>query len=384
MTPRGYDGAVIAGYGELPVVKRTTRDTLSLLADAIRLALDSAGVTHDEVDGLAVGSFFLDPDCPVDVALHLGFDLTWFEALEPGGGSGLISILHAARAIQAGDAEVIVCVGGDIMPLRAFRKMVSNMNSETRDYLTPYGHGGASGVFALIQRQHMERYGTTLEQLAQVAVTERLHGSLNPNALWQSPITTEDYLSSRLIVDPIRLYDCVMTGCGASAVVVTAAGRTKAPKVRIAGGAERHNYLRDEYELDFAWQAMREVAYGQAGVGPEDIDGVQLYDNYPVMALIQLEDMGFCAKGESGPFVDRVSLRYDGGLPTNTGGGMLACGQAGAAAGFVAPIEAIRQLRGEGGRRQVNDARQMVISTLGMVGYRHPTTTAMSVFARDT
>ena len=382
MTPRDYDGAVIAGYGELPVVKKTPRDTLSLLADAIRLALDSAGLCHDDVDALAVGSFFLEPDCPVDVALHLGFDLTWFEALEPGGASGLISILHAARAVQAGDAQVIVCAGGDIMPLRAFRKMVSNMNTETRDYLTPYGHGGASGVFALIQREHMERYGTTSKQLAQVAVTERFHGSLNPQALWQTPITIDDYLSSRLIVDPIRLYDCVITGCGASAVVVTASGRTNAPQVRIAGGAERHNYLRDEYTLDFPWQAMREVVYAQAAAGPYDMDGVQLYDNYPIMGLIQLEDMGFCAKGESGPFVERTSLRHDGDLPLNTGGGMLACGQGGAAAGFVAPIETIRQPRDEGGRRQVLNARHMVVSSLGMVGYRRPTSTAMAIFAR--
>lgn len=381
MTPRSYDGAVIAGYGELPVQRTTRRDTLSLLAEAIALALDSAGLTHDDVDGLAIGSFFLEPDRPVDVALHLGFDVTWFEALEPGGAAGLTSLLHAARAIQAGDAEVIVCAGGDIMPLRAFRRMVSNMNTETRDYLTPYGHGGASGVFALVQRQHMEQYGTQVEQLAEIAVLERLHGSLNPQALWRTPITVEEYLDSRIIVDPIRLYDCVITGCGAAAIVLTAASRTDAPEVRIAGGAERHNYRADDYGLTFAWEGMRDGVYAQAGVGPDEIDAVQLYDNYPIMAAIQLEDMGFCEKGDGGPFVQRTDLRFDGALPLNTGGGMLACGQAGAAAGFVAPIEAIRQLRGEGGARQVPDARHMAVTSLGMVGYRHPTSTAMAVFA---
>jgi acetyl-CoA acetyltransferase len=310
--PEDYDGVVIAGYGETPVVKKTERSTLSFLAEGIQLALWSAGLAGDDVDGMVVGSFTLAPDHPIHVVERLGFDLRWFEAAEPGGASGVTSI-------------------------------------------------------AEIQRRHMELYGTTAEQLGAISVLSRFHGSLNPQALFQQEIALADYLGSRVIADPIRLLDCVHPGAGGAAVVLRAGDGG----VRIAAGAERHGASQT---LEFGWATM--------GAEVEGLDAVQLYDDYPIMVLIQLEDLGFCGKGDGGPFVERTNLRFDGELPLNTGGGMLSCGQAGAAGGYVAPIEAIRQLRGEGGRRQVKDARSILVSGLGMIGSRVPLSTSMAVFSR--
>ena len=373
---RGYDGVVVAGYGETRVEKRTDRDVLSFLAEAIRGALASAGLGHDDVDGLAVGSFTLPPDRTIDVAEQLGFRLRWLEQASPGGVGGLAAILHAARAVQAGDAEAVVCAAADVLTTDSLRALTREFNTVTRDYLTPYGHGGANGTFAILQARHMAEHGTTREQLGRIAVTSRFHGSLNPQALLPEPITLDDYLHSPPIVEPLHLLDCVHPGAGGAAVVVASGER--AGGVRIAGGAERHNHAAG---LRFGWHEMRDAVYEQAGAGPADVDAVQLYDDYPIMVLAQLEELGFCADGQGGAFVERTDLRFDGALPLNTGGGMLACGQAGAAGGYVAPIEAIRQLRGEGRSRQVDGARRMLVTGLGMTGYTHPLSTAMAVFS---
>jgi acetyl-CoA acetyltransferase len=356
--PEDYDGVVIAGYGETPVVKQTERSTLSFLAEAIQLALGRAGLAGDDVDGMVIGSFTLAPEHPIHAVERLGFELRWFEAAEPGGASGITSILHAARAIQAGDAAVVVCAAADVLTTGVLRELNSRFPTAMND---------PNAAFAEIQRRHMDLYGTTAEQLGAISVLSRFHGSLNPQALFQREIALADYLGSRVIVDPIRLLDCVHPGAGGAAVVLRAGDGG----VRIAAGAERHGATQT---LEFGWATM--------GAEVERLDAVQLYDDYPIMVLIQLEDLGFCGKGDGGPFVERTNLRFDGELPLNTGGGMLSCGQAGAAGGYVAPIEAIRQLRGEGGRRQVKDARSILVSGLGMIGSRVPLSTSMAVFAR--
>lgn len=376
MSARGYEGVVLAGYGETPVVKRTERDVLSLLAEAIREALASAGLGHDDVDGLAVGSFTLAPDRAVDVAERLGFRLRWLEQASPGGAGGLAAILHAARAVQAGDAEVVVCAAADVLTAASLRELSRDFNTVTRDYLSPYGHGGANGTFALLQARHMAERGTTREQLGRIAVVSRFHGSLDPRALLGSPIELAEYLDAPPVVVPLHLLDCVHPGSGGAAIVVTSAERARG--VRIAGGAERHNGAEG---LRFGWDELNEAVLAQARVGPADVDAVELYDDYPFMVLVQLEELGFCARGEGGAFLERTDLRFDGTLPLNTGGGMLARGQAGAAGGYVAPVEAIRQLRGEGGRRQVEGARRVLVSGLGMAGYTHPLSAALAVFS---
>jgi acetyl-CoA acetyltransferase len=176
-----------------------------------------------------------------------------------------------------------------------------------------------------------------------------------------------------MIADPIRLYDCVLPCAGAEAVVVTALDRAPQGKgVRILSGFERHNHPPMEIApLRGGWETFADKLFAQAGFGPEEMDLIQLYDDYPIMVAIQLEDLGFCKKGEVSKFLAENSFAWDGSLPLNTGGGQLSCGQAGIAGGLLGVTETVRQLRGEGGDRQVAKARRGLVAGYGMVGYGH-------------
>lgn len=325
------------------------------------------------MDGLAVTSFQLPPDNATTVGEHLGMQLRWVLQGVYGGASGVVSLLRAARAIQAGDAEVVVCVAADAFTVASHMELMDRFNAALRDYVAPYGFGGANGLFALVQRRHVHEFGTTREQLGKLAVTQRRHAALNPNALLREPLTLDGYLNARVIADPIRLYDCVMPCAGGDAVVLTSADRARQltdRPINLWGGAELHNYRpEDVVPLTGPWAAFREALFTQAGVGHQDIDLIELYDDYPIMELIQLEDLGFAPKGEGGPFIERTDLSISGELPLNTGGGQLSCGQSGAGGGMIGLVEAVCQLRGEAGARQVPEARIALVSGYGMVGY---------------
>ena len=186
-------------------------------------------------------------------------------------------------------------------------------------------------------------------------------------------MTIDDYLNARIIADPIRLYDCVLPCAGAEAIVVTMLDRAPPGKgVKILSGFERHNHPPMEIApLRGGWETFAGKLYSQAGYGPADMDFVQAYDDYPIMVAIQLEDLGFCKKGEVGSFLAGHSLFFDGSFPLNTGGGQLSCGQAGIAGGLLGVTEAVRQLRREGRERQVAKARRGLVAGYGMVGYGH-------------
>ncbi len=282
-------------------------------------------------------------------------------------------MLHAARAIQAGDAEVVVCVAADAFTVDSHMEMMDRFNTALRDYVAPYGFGGPNGLFALVQQRHMHEFGTKREQLGKLAVTQRRHAALNPNALLRLPLTLEDYLNARVIADPVRLYDCVMPCAGGDAIVLTTVERARklaGRPVYIWAGAECHNYRPlDVVQLVGPWAAFREELFRQAAIEPKDLDFVQLYDDYPIMELIQLEDLGFAPKGGGGAFIEKTDFSIHGNLPLNTGGGQLSCGQSGAGGGMIGLTEAACQLRQEAGARQVPDARIGLVSGYGMVGY---------------
>jgi acetyl-CoA acetyltransferase len=383
---RALEDVVISGYAELPVVKDTLRSTRSLLAEAVVGALRDADLTVKDVDGFALGSFTLPPDRPINAAATLGLSLDWHAPQEPGGSSGISAVLAAARAVEAGDAEVVVCAAADVLPTRRLRDMVALFNTEARDWLAPIGFGGANGVFALLQARHMHQYGTTREQLGVISVVQRRHGALNPSALFRTPVTLDQYLNSRPVVEPLHLLDCVHSGCGASAVVVTTKERARVldrPAVTLLAGAEFHNYRRDGKGLDLGWQVFAEDLYEAAQAGPEEFDAVEFYDDYPIMVCRQFEELGFCAVGMGGEFLEQKDMGFDGELPLNTGGGMLACGQAGAVAGYVPLIEAIRQLRGEATGRQVPEAKRILVSGLGMFSYTHALSVSAAVLGSE-
>jgi acetyl-CoA acetyltransferase len=254
-----------------------------------------------------------------------------------------------------------------------FKARTARFNNSVGDWLAPHGFGGMNGLFGIVQRKHMEAYGTTRAQLGRIAVDQRASAALNDNALLRSPMTIEDYLDAPMVADPLRLYDCVMPCSGAEAILVGPLDRVAPDKrVRLLAGRERHNHPPNQpTPLRGGWETFRDAMYAEAGCGPDDIDMVQAYDDYPIMVAIQLEDLGFCVKGEVGPFLAAHCMRWDGDFPLNTGGGQLSCGQTGGGGGMIHLTEAVRQLRREGGARQVATARRALVSGYGMVAYGH-------------
>lgn len=363
----------IIGYGQTAYEKRTTRSLFSFLTEAGTKALDTAGLSLKDIDGLAICSFQLPPDNAVTAAEQLGISVSWAYLGTAGSAGPVASVASAVRAIEAGQAKTVLCIAGDNYDIGGHYKLMDNFSRGLRNYGTPLGFGGANGLFGIIQRKHMETYGTRLEDLGRIAVDQRRNAQRNEHALLRGPLTLEDYLNARIIADPIRLYDCVLPCAGAEAVVIGALDRVPTGKrVKVLSGFERHNHPPMEIApLRGGWELFAEQLYATAGYGPEEMDLVQLYDDYPIMVAIQLEDLGFCKKGEVSDFLARNSFSWDGSLPLNTGGGQLSCGQAGIGGGLLSVTEAVRQLRGEGGDRQVKNARRGLVAGYGMVGYGH-------------
>jgi len=368
-----YDGVVIVGSGQTDYHKKDQRETMWYVVDAVRRALANAGIDKQEVDGLGISSFFLPPDNTATVAEQLGLTLRWGYLGTFGGASQVIGLLRAARAIQHEEAEIIVLVAADAFSVATHMALMDSFNSGMRDYLAPFGMGGTNGLFAMVERRHAYEFGTKKEQLGKLAVTQRRNAQRNPNALLRSPMTLDDYLTSRMICDPLRLYDCVLPCAGGEAVVVTSERRAKQlnrPLIRILAGDERTNYRpNDVIMLEGGWAEFGSKLFRNAGLTRDDIDLLELYDDYPIMELIQLEGLGFCQKGEGGRFIEETDISLQGELPINTGGGQLSCGQSGAGGGAIGLTEAVLQLQGEAGDHQVKGAQTALISGFGMVGF---------------
>lgn len=363
----------IVGYGSTAYEKHTTRTLFSLFAEAGEKALASANLSLRDVDALAICSFELPPDNAVTTAEQLGLSISWAYLGTAGSAGPVASVINAKRAIETGQATAVLCIAGDNYDVGGHFNLMDNFNRALRNYATPHGFGGANGLFGIIQRKHMETYGTRREDLGRIAVDQRRSARQNEQALLRGPMTIDDYLHARVIADPLRLYDCVLPCAGAEAVVVTTLDRAPAEKgVRIVTGFERHNHPPMAIAPLFGgWTLFAEKLYAEAGFGPEDMDLIELYDDYPIMVAIQLEDLGFCKKGEVSAFLAENSFSWDGSLPLNTGGGQLSCGQAGIAGGLLSVTEAVRQLRREAAGRQVSNARRALVAGYGMVGYGH-------------
>ncbi len=363
----------VIGYGSSIYEKRPSRTELAYLADAARAALASAGLRRADIDGLSINSTTLHPDNAVTAAEYLGLTLSWASVSTAGGASSVVSVLDAVRAVENGRASCVLCLAGAAQDGAFFRDRIGRFNHAVGDYLAPHGFGGMNGLFGIVQRKHMETYGTTRAQLGRIAVAQRTNAGGNAAALLREPMRIEDYLNSTIVADPLGLFDCVMPCSGAEAILVGALDRVPSGKrVRLLAAGERHNHpLGEVAPLRGSWELFRDKLYDEAGCGPQDMQFVQAYDDYPIMVAIQLEDLGFCKKGEVGAFLDRQDLTFAGSLPLNTGGGQLSCGQTGGGGGMIGLTEAIRQLRGEGGARQVRNAKRGLVSGYGMVAYGH-------------
>jgi acetyl-CoA acetyltransferase len=303
-----------------------------------------------------------------------------------GGASSIIGMLHAARAIQSGDAEVVIVAAADSFDVAAHNETIDNFNVPVRDFMSPQGFAGANGMFALHTRLYMQRTGAREEDFGQFCISLRENALRNPNALFKKPLTMEGYLAARKIAEPLRLFDCVMPCIGGDAVVLASARvaeRLCVPKVAILAGGERHNHpAEDIYAPYSGWAAYGEQLYNRAGISPRDLHFAQVYDDYPVMCFLQLEGLGICPRGTAFQFVRDHDITWRGDFPVNTGGGQLSAGQAGASGGMIGVVEGILQLRGEGGERQVPNARRGVVSGYGMVAYGRGLSTSAAILER--
>src|SRR3954468_4661700 len=266
----------ILGYGETAYAKRTDRTLIDLLADAARRALDSAGLLKGDNDGLAVSSCELPPDNAVTLAEQFGLSVSWAYFGTAGGAGPVASVVQGIRAVEAGDAKAVLCVSGDDYDVAGHYRLMDHFNKALINYGTPNGFGGANGLFGIVQRKHMETYGTRREELGRISVGQRASARVNESALLRGPMTIDDYMNARIIADPIRLYDCVLPCPGADAVIVAPLDRAQPGKaIKVVSGYERHNHPVGEIApLRGGWEVFRDRLWGDAGYGPTDMDFV--------------------------------------------------------------------------------------------------------------
>ena len=374
MTRRlSYEGVAVAVPVTVPYVRYSTHGAHWFIGQAVAALVRASGVAKDQIDGLCLSSFSLSPDTAVGVTQHLGLSPRWLDHVPTGGASGVMCLRRAARAVQCGDADIVACVGADTNHVDSFRQTLGSFSDFARDATYPYGAGGPNSVFAFITANYMRTYGAKREDFGRIAVDQRTNALGNPHAMFKKPLSLDAYMAARPISDPIHLFDCVMPCAGAEAFLVMTEQRARdlgLAHVLIRGAIERHNaYADDPVMVRGGWLKDRDDLYAQAGVAPAALDFVQTYDDYPVIVMMQFEDLGFCAKGEGPAFVRANTMTSGGSFPNNTSGGQLSAGQAGAAAGFLGMVEAIRQLTDDAGPRSVPAAELGLVAGFGMVTY---------------
>ncbi len=360
--------AVIAGVATTDYPHHPDLTEFGVHAIAADRALADAGISWDEVDGFSSAGFF--PMHAVQLCEYFGLRPAYLDETNTGGSSFEVLVEHAAHAVDNGDAEVVLITYGSTQ----LSQMGRTLGTGGASGRMPAGPAATDAIwgntlvgnYALAAARHMHDYGTTPDQLAEIAVTMRDHASVNPLAQYRDPITVDDVLGSKLVADPLHMLDCCVISDGGAACVVTSDERgrdlRKAP-AHILGAAHA---LTHHMNITAAAQSGP-LALQRAGVSLSDVDVLQVYDSFTITVLLTLEDLGFCAKGEGGPFVEGGRLRWDGPLPTNTdGGGLSACHPG--MRGMFLIVEAVRQLRGEGTARQVANAEiALVHGTGGML-----------------
>ncbi|MFF4060540.1 acetyl-CoA acetyltransferase [Streptomyces sp. NPDC001668] len=332
----------------------------ALHAQAARRALADAGLDRELVDGLAsAGTGTL---APAEIAEYLGLRPTWVDSTSVGGSTWEVMAAHAADAIAAGHANAVLLVYGSTAraDIKAGRR-TGTLSFGARGPLqfeVPYGHT-LIAKYAMAARRHMIEHGTTIEQLTEVAVQARANAALNPEAMFRDPITVDDVLAGPMIADPFTKLHCCIRSDGGAAVLLVAEEYVRdcrtAP-VWVLGTGEHVSHVSMSEWPDFTVSPAAvsgRLAFERAGVRPEEIELAEIYDAFTYMTLVTLEDLGFCAKGEGGSFVEKGRLKVEGGdLPVNTDGGGLSAQHPGMRGLFLL-VEAVRQLRGEAGARQV-------------------------------
>lgn len=361
----------IAGVGLSGLPGSPEATPYALHAQAARQALLQSGLDPADIDGFA--SAGLGALQPIEVAEYLGLRPRWMDSTGVGGATWEVMAAHAADAIATGRADVVLLAYGSTARTDLKKKLrTASLSWGTRgpsQFEAPFGHTLIS-KYAMAARRHMHDYGTTLEQMAEIAVSARYNAGLTPFAAYRDPIEIADVLDGPMIADPFTKLQCCIRSDGGAAVIMVAEDRVKdlaCKPVWVLGSAEAASHVSMSQWEDFTTSPASvagPLAFARAGIRPDEIDVAQIYDAFTYMALITLEDLGFCEKGEGGPFVADGKLRVGGSLPTNTdGGGLSACHPG--MRGLFLLVEAARQLRGECGDRQVDAARLACVSGTG-------------------
>lgn len=373
--------ACIVGIGQTKYSRgpETGKTDLSLQLEASLAAIADAGLKRSDIDGVLP---FVCLGIAEEFAVHLGIeDLRYQSTAHLGGAAPGASLANAAMAVTAGLANTILIPGGwygfsgrRVREVVVADTTVMSGGPTARDFYFPFGLTAPPQWFSFIARRHMYEYGTKSEQLGAIAVAQRKHAQLNPQALMRGKeLTLEKYLASPVISDPYRLFDCSLEADGAAAFIVTTVERARDLKqkpIYVMSVTQGQPYPADDlvtrddvFQLGLTSAAPR--AFAMAGVTHDDIDFAQIYDPFTFQVLQQLEELGFCKRGEGGAFVEGGRIELGGKLPVNTHGGLLSEAHV---LGMNHFIEAVRQLRGEAGERQVRDAEIGLVTGFGDFG----------------
>ena len=372
----------IVGVGESDIGKVPGTSGLGLNAQACSRALDDAGLKVPDVDGLLTAYSFTEPYTMLGSSLceYTGLQPTLCASMVAGGASPGIMLRHAAQAIAMGTAEtVLICAGENRATGLGRDAAVAVLAAVGHPQFEQIYGGSIPGFYAMVARRHMHEYGTTREQLARVAVNTRAHAVLHPNAQMKKPITLEDVMASKPIAEPLRMLDCCLISDAAGAFVVTSAERARDLRmnpVYLLGIGEKHTHehiMCAPSLTHFGAAESGRIAYEMAEVGPNDIDVAELYDCFTIVPIIELEELGLAERGAGGAFFEQGHARIGGKLPINTHGGMLSHAHAGAAGGLFGIVEAVRQLRGGEGTRQVQGAQIALVHNEGGILSSHCT-----------
>jgi acetyl-CoA acetyltransferase len=371
------DKACVSGIGETVYMRGSTKTAFELQIESSLKAISDAGLSPRDIDGvIPIGIVSGTAD---DFIENFGIPDLRFSALIPhGGASPVMALQCAAAAVASGACNHVLITFGRNVTAAAITKAGARIHTMPQfHYVTefeyPLGSIAPAQIYAPMARRHMDLYGTTVEQFGEVAVAHREHALLNDNAVMKKPMTLADHANSRMIADPFRLFDCSLESDGGAACIVSAADRAadlRHRRVFISGVAEGHpdspgsiTQRPDMTSLGIAKASRR--AFEMAGVTHADIDVAEIYDCFTYAVIRQLEDMGFCAKGEGGPFVSGGRIKLGGALPVNTHGGLLSQAHVW---GLNHIVELVRQLRGDAGRAQVKDAAIGLVTGYGDLG----------------
>ncbi len=374
----------VAGLGQTRMGKNFDHPgPIGFAAEAINLALDDAGLKRTDLDGLLVNpglTWGNNAMASFSLQQAMGLrNLRLSATMNVGGATAAAMIMHAAQSIASGMAECVACVFSDA-PLRPPTPGKGKGEGSAAAYGFAQGLNGYYGLFgvnaqyAFVARRHMFKYGTTQEHLGAVAVAERQWANMNPDAqFFDTPMSMADYHASRWVVEPFHLFDCCLVSNGGLAVIVTSAERAKSLKrspVYILGMGQGHPGGDPMETLVSGAPVASRTAFKMAGIDLKDVDFCEFYDCYTFTVLVTLEDYGFCKKGEGGPFVADGNIGPNGNVPVNTGGGQLSSFYMW---GMTPVSEAIIQIRGDGGRRQVPQHEIGLVSGNGGILSTHST-----------